>query len=49
MYEGLGLQWASWLLAFVALAMVLIPFTFYKWGKTVRLKLCKEDYSAALI
>ncbi|EMG49700.1 hypothetical protein G210_5471 [Candida maltosa Xu316] len=48
MYEGLGLQWASWLLAFVALAMVLIPFTFYKWGKQVRSKLCKEDYSAQL-
>lgn len=48
MYEGLGLQWASWLLAFVALAMVLIPFSFYKFGKTVRAKLCKEDYSAQL-
>lgn len=45
MYNGMGLQWASWLLAFVALAMCLIPFLFYKFGKTLRAKLCKEDYS----
>lgn len=45
MYQGLGLQWASWLLAFVSLAMVSIPFVFYKYGKTVREKLCKEDYT----
>lgn len=46
MYNGLGLQWASWLLAFVSLAMVLIPFLFYAYGKALRAKLCKEDYSA---
>ncbi|EGW32356.1 uncharacterized protein SPAPADRAFT_61438 [Spathaspora passalidarum NRRL Y-27907] len=45
MYSGLGLQWASWLLAFVSLAMVLIPFTFYKYGKNIREKWCKEDYT----
>lgn len=33
MYEGLGLQWASWLLAFVCLAMILVPFGFYKYGE----------------
>lgn len=45
MYHGLGLQWASWLLAFVSLAMILIPFSFYKFGEGLRAKLCKEDYS----
>lgn len=45
MYHGLGLQWASWLLAFVSLAMVLIPFSFYRFGGAVRAKLCKEDYT----
>lgn len=45
MYEGMGLQWASWLLAFVSLAMILIPFSFYKFGGPMRAKLCKEDYS----
>lgn len=45
MYEGMGLQWASWLLAFVSLAMIAIPFSFYKFGGAMRAKLCKEDYS----
>lgn len=45
MYKGLGLQWASWLLAFVSLAMVAIPFLFYKYGSVLRAKLCKEDYA----
>ncbi|KAK6463052.1 multidrug resistance protein 3 [Scheffersomyces coipomensis] len=46
MYHRLGLQWASWLLAFICLAMILIPYTFYIFGKTLRAKMCKEDYSA---
>ncbi|KAK6205390.1 multidrug resistance protein 3 [Scheffersomyces amazonensis] len=46
MYHRLGLQWASWLLAFICLAMILIPYTFYMFGKGLRAKLCKEDYSA---
>lgn len=46
MYDKLGLQWASWLLAFISLAMVFIPISFYKYGKTLRAKMCKEDYSA---
>jgi hypothetical protein len=29
MYHRLGLQWASWLLAFIGLGMVLIPYSFY--------------------
>lgn len=45
MYKGLGLQWASWLLAFVSLAMILVPFSFYKFGAGLRAKLCKEDYT----
>ncbi|KAL7663775.1 Major facilitator superfamily (MFS) profile domain-containing protein [[Candida] zeylanoides] len=49
MYHRLGLQWASWLLAFISLAMVLIPFTFYKYGRQLRAKLCKEDYTAYVL
>lgn len=45
MYDGLGLHWASYLLAFVSLAMIAVPFSFYKFGSTLRAKLCKEDYS----
>lgn len=48
MYDGLGLQWASWLLAFVSLAMIVVPFGFYKYGAALRAKFCKEDYSAKL-
>lgn len=36
MYHRLGLQWASWLLAFISLAMVAIPFGFYKYGANLR-------------
>ena len=36
MYHRLGLQWASWLLAFIGLAMVLIPYSFYKFGAKIR-------------
>ncbi|KAK9482165.1 hypothetical protein V1527DRAFT_499317 [Lipomyces starkeyi] len=32
MYDRLGLQWASWWLAFMSLVMVVIPFTFYRFG-----------------
>lgn len=46
MYRKLGLQWASWLLAFIATAMVLIPYAFYFYGKSLRAKLSKNDYSA---
>jgi MFS family permease len=46
MYHKLGLQWASWLLAFISLAMIAIPFSFYKYGKGLRAKWCKEDYTA---
>lgn len=42
MYDRLGLQWASWLLAFIGLGMVLIPFVFYFFGIKLRAKLSKE-------
>lgn len=45
MYHRLGLQWASWLLAFISTAMILIPFAFYYYGKGLRAKLSKKDYS----
>lgn len=42
MYNRLGLQWASWLLAFIGLGMVLIPYLFYLFGAKVRAKLNKD-------
>ena len=45
MYHTLGLHWASWLLAFIATAMIIIPFSFYYYGKMLRSKLSKRDYS----
>lgn len=41
MYHRLGLQWASWLLAFLGLAMVLIPYSFYAFGTKLRAKFSK--------
>lgn len=45
MYHKLGLHWASWLLAFIATAMIALPFAFNQWGKSLRHKLSKKDYS----
>jgi multidrug resistance protein len=42
MYNRLGLQWASWLLAFIGLGMVLIPYCFYHFGAKIRAKLNKD-------
>jgi hypothetical protein len=36
MYHRLNNQWASTLLAFISLAIVPIPFAFYKWGPGIR-------------
>ncbi|KAF7729664.1 hypothetical protein EC973_004037 [Apophysomyces ossiformis] len=36
MYHGMGNQWASTLLAFISLAIVPIPFAFYRYGPYVR-------------
>lgn len=45
MYHRLGLQWASWLLAFISLAMATLPFLFYKFGAGLRAKMCRNDYT----
>ncbi|ETW80293.1 synaptic vesicle transporter [Heterobasidion irregulare TC 32-1] len=36
MYNGLGPRWASSLLGFVSIAMLPIPFVFWKWGAQIR-------------
>jgi multidrug resistance protein len=41
MYHRLGLNWASWLLAFIGLAMVLIPYVFHIFGARLRAKFSK--------
>jgi multidrug resistance protein len=42
MYDRLGLQWASWLLAFIGVGMVFIPYVFYVFGGKLRAKLTRE-------
>lgn len=41
MYDRLGLQWASWLLAFIGVAMVFIPYSFYFFGAQLRAKMSR--------
>jgi multidrug resistance protein len=41
MYDRLGLNWASWLLAFIGLGMTLIPYVFFYFGANLRAKLNK--------
>ncbi|KZZ96798.1 Major facilitator superfamily domain, general substrate transporter [Moelleriella libera RCEF 2490] len=36
MYEKLGYQWASSLLAFLTVAMLPFPYIFFRYGKTIR-------------
>ena len=36
MYRNLGVHWASSLLAFLSLAMAIIPFAFIKYGERIR-------------
>ena len=36
LYEGLGFQWATGLLAFVTLAMLPFPYLFFRYGKRIR-------------
>lgn len=43
MYENLGLGWGNSTLAFIACAMVPVPFVFVKWGETLRLKFPMGD------
>ncbi|KIW03033.1 uncharacterized protein PV09_05686 [Verruconis gallopava] len=42
MYDALGLQWASWLLAFIGVGMFFIPFLFYFFGASLRAKLTRH-------
>jgi hypothetical protein len=46
MYHRLGLQWASWLLAFLGVGMFFIPFAFYFMGRSCgrSLRSLIEDY-----
>lgn len=45
MYERLHVDWATSLFAFIALAMVPIPFAFHKWGAKIRQR-SKYGYAA---
>ena len=36
MYRALGTQWATSVLGFAVIAMIPIPFAFYKYGPRVR-------------
>jgi len=38
MYERLGIEWASSLLGFIALALMPVPWAFFKFGKQIRAK-----------
>ncbi|KAK6460780.1 multidrug resistance protein 10 [Scheffersomyces coipomensis] len=38
MYEGMGIQWATTLLALFACVLIPIPFVFYKYGERLRAK-----------
>ncbi|KAH8682698.1 major facilitator superfamily domain-containing protein [Xylariales sp. PMI_506] len=42
MYHRLGLNWASWLLAFIGVGMTFIPYLFYFFGARVRAALNKQ-------
>jgi len=36
MYEKLGIKWATLLLAFICVAMIPIPWIFFKYGPSIR-------------
>jgi hypothetical protein len=36
MYEALGFQWATGLVAFVTLALMPFPYIFFRYGKRIR-------------
>lgn len=42
MYDRLGLQWGSWLLAFLGVGMVFIPYVFYFFGGKLRARFTRE-------
>lgn len=35
-YEALGIGWATSLLGFISVAMIPIPYLFFKWGPKIR-------------
>ncbi|KAL2836875.1 major facilitator superfamily domain-containing protein [Aspergillus pseudoustus] len=43
MYDRLGLQWASWLLAFIGVGMVFIPYGFYVFGARLRVRFTGQE------
>ncbi|KAK4147511.1 uncharacterized protein C8A04DRAFT_24765 [Dichotomopilus funicola] len=38
MYQSLGFQWATGLLAFITLALMPFPYIFFRYGKKIRAK-----------
>jgi hypothetical protein len=48
MYAGLGIHWASSVPAFLAVACIPLPFLFYKYGASIRMK-CKYAAEADAI
>jgi len=36
MYDDLGFQWATALLAFITLALMPFPYIFFRYGKQIR-------------
>ena len=38
MYDVLGYGWGNSVLGFIALAMVLVPFLFIRWGEQLRVR-----------
>lgn len=38
MFQGLGIEWGSSVLGFVAAVLIPIPFLFYVYGKRIRMK-----------
>jgi hypothetical protein len=43
MYEGMGIGWATSLLGFLSLALLPVPYIFFKWGPQIR---SKSTYTA---
>ena len=48
MYDRLGVHWASSLLAFISLAMTVVPFAFIRYGDNIRAKskFCRQLQAA---
>lgn len=37
-YSGLGIPWATSLLAFISIALMPVPWVLFKWGPQIRAK-----------